>query len=117
MGKLSNVMVVILLFFFFFLQNGASASLELDLEQYLVPSPTCANSGVVYAANLTESPRTFGRTGVFSKTDASSSGSHGTTNSSVGPVDHTSSKKVFAWQPFPLSKRTKGSLYGLIICC
>jgi len=84
-------------FFIFFWQNGSSASLELDLEQYLVPSPICANSSVVYAANLTETPKTFGCAGVFSKTDASSSGLHGTTNGSVGPVDHTSSKKVFAW--------------------
>lgn len=36
-------------------ENGSSESLELDLEDYVVPSPT--NSGQVYAANLTETPR------------------------------------------------------------
>ncbi|KAJ8431781.1 hypothetical protein Cgig2_026658 [Carnegiea gigantea] len=37
------------------IQNGSSESLELDLEDYVVPSPV--NSGQVYAANLTETPR------------------------------------------------------------
>ncbi|KAH9620683.1 hypothetical protein KSS87_001465 [Heliosperma pusillum] len=34
-------------------QNGPSASLELDLEHYLVPSPA---TSLVYSANLTETP-------------------------------------------------------------
>ncbi|CAI0548968.1 unnamed protein product [Linum tenue] len=39
-------------------ENGSSASLELDLEHYLVPAPsTSANSGMVYAANNAENPR------------------------------------------------------------
>ncbi|XP_062086191.1 6-phosphofructo-2-kinase/fructose-2,6-bisphosphatase isoform X3 [Humulus lupulus] len=55
-------------------ENGSSASLELDLEHYVVPAPsTSANSGLVYAANMTETPRSLTLTGVFSKADGSSS--------------------------------------------
>ncbi|XP_019167629.1 PREDICTED: 6-phosphofructo-2-kinase/fructose-2,6-bisphosphatase-like [Ipomoea nil] len=40
--------------------SGFSATVDLDLEHYVVPSPTtCANSGLVYAANLTETPRSL----------------------------------------------------------
>ncbi|GKV08392.1 hypothetical protein SLEP1_g20024 [Rubroshorea leprosula] len=40
------------------LENGSLASLELDLEHYVVPAPsTSANSGMVYAANLAENPQ------------------------------------------------------------
>lgn len=46
--------------------------MELDLEHYVVPAPaTSANSGLVYAANMTETPRSLRRVGVFSKTDSS----------------------------------------------
>ncbi|XWS53348.1 hypothetical protein CRYUN_Cryun11dG0149500 [Craigia yunnanensis] len=46
-------------------ENGSSASLELDLEHYVVPAPsTCANSGLVYAANLAENPRSLALAGV-----------------------------------------------------
>lgn len=48
-------------------QHGSSASLELDLEHYVVPAP--ATSAPVYAANLTETPRSLTRKGVFSGTD------------------------------------------------
>ncbi|KAK7276021.1 hypothetical protein RIF29_17152 [Crotalaria pallida] len=46
------------------LQRGSeqvsSVSLELDIEHYVVPSPThSASSDLVYAANLTENPRTL----------------------------------------------------------
>ncbi|KAL5580694.1 hypothetical protein UlMin_013136 [Ulmus minor] len=58
-------------------ENGSSATLELDLEHYVVPAPsTCANSGLVYAANMTETPRSLTRSGVFSKADGSMSASH-----------------------------------------
>ncbi|XP_022729169.1 6-phosphofructo-2-kinase/fructose-2,6-bisphosphatase-like isoform X3 [Durio zibethinus] len=47
------------------LENGSAASLELDLEHYVVPAPsTSANSGLVYAANLAETPRSLALTGV-----------------------------------------------------
>ncbi|KAL4558386.1 hypothetical protein LXL04_036585 [Taraxacum kok-saghyz] len=49
--------------------NGSSASLDLDLEQYLVPAPV---TSVVYAANLTETPRSLKRGGVFSNAESSS---------------------------------------------
>ncbi|OMO82850.1 Carbohydrate binding module family 20 [Corchorus capsularis] len=46
-------------------ENGSSASLELDLEHYVVPAPsTSANSGLVYAANLAENPRSITFAGV-----------------------------------------------------
>ncbi|XP_058110317.1 6-phosphofructo-2-kinase/fructose-2,6-bisphosphatase [Magnolia sinica] len=51
-------------------ENGSSASLELDLEHYVVPAPAAsANSGHVYAANLTETPRSITHGGVFSNYD------------------------------------------------
>lgn len=59
------------------LQNGSSASLELDIEHYVVPAPsTSANSGLVYAANMTETPRSLSRAGVLSNDDSSGSVSH-----------------------------------------
>ncbi|KAL3616196.1 hypothetical protein CASFOL_039586 [Castilleja foliolosa] len=54
-------------------ENESSASLELDLEHYVVPAPaTSANSGLVYAANMTETPRSRSRAGVFSRTNSTS---------------------------------------------
>ncbi|KVH94107.1 6-phosphofructo-2-kinase [Cynara cardunculus var. scolymus] len=50
-------------------ENGSSTSLDLDLEQYLVPAPP---TSVVYAANLTETPRSLKRGGVFSNAESSS---------------------------------------------
>ncbi|KAL5748122.1 hypothetical protein ACOSP7_025159 [Xanthoceras sorbifolium] len=53
-------------------ENSSSTSLELDLEHYVVPAPsTSANSGLVYAANMTETPRSLGRAGVFPNADIS----------------------------------------------
>ncbi|CAN4098714.1 unnamed protein product [Withania somnifera] len=66
-------------------EHGSSASLELDLEHYVVPAPTA--SATVYAANLTETPRSLKRTGVFSGTD-------GTTIPRPSPKDgHTSNDR------------------------
>ncbi|XP_062215917.1 6-phosphofructo-2-kinase/fructose-2,6-bisphosphatase-like [Phragmites australis] len=39
-------------------KNGFTSGLELDLEKYEVPTPNMG-SGVVYAANLTENPRSL----------------------------------------------------------
>ncbi|PWA71566.1 fructose-2,6-bisphosphatase [Artemisia annua] len=50
-------------------ENGSSTSLDLDLEQYLVPAPQTA---AVYAANLAETPKFIKRGGVFSKAEGSS---------------------------------------------
>ncbi|KAG8371464.1 hypothetical protein BUALT_Bualt13G0090300 [Buddleja alternifolia] len=51
--------------------------MELDLEHYVVPAPTTsANSSLVYEANLTETPRSLSRVGVFSKSGGSSGALH-----------------------------------------
>ncbi|KAK4780594.1 hypothetical protein SAY87_016700 [Trapa incisa] len=50
--------------------ENSSASLELDLEHYVVPAPpAAANSGLVYAANMTETPRSLTRSGDFPTSD------------------------------------------------
>ncbi|KAJ9565358.1 hypothetical protein OSB04_001324, partial [Centaurea solstitialis] len=49
-------------------ENGSSTALDLDLEQYLVPAPP---TSFVYAANLTETPRSLKHGGVFSKAESS----------------------------------------------
>ncbi|XP_022148335.1 6-phosphofructo-2-kinase/fructose-2,6-bisphosphatase [Momordica charantia] len=49
-------------------EHGSSASLELDLEHYVVPAPS-SNSGLVYAANLTETPRSLTAFGVHFNAD------------------------------------------------
>lgn len=54
----------------FLIQNGSPASLELDIEHYVVPAPSSANSGPVYAANMAETPRSL-RAGTFSRNDSS----------------------------------------------
>ncbi|XP_038980244.1 6-phosphofructo-2-kinase/fructose-2,6-bisphosphatase isoform X2 [Phoenix dactylifera] len=73
-------------------ENGSAASLELDLEHYVVPAPT-ASSGVVYAANLAETPRSLVHAGIFSKSDGSSSGWHSSSKTGVVSTDHANSKK------------------------
>lgn len=57
------------------MQNGSSATLELDIEHYVVPAPA-ANAGPVYAANMAETPRSLTRSGMFSRNDSSSSSSY-----------------------------------------
>ncbi|XP_042492217.1 6-phosphofructo-2-kinase/fructose-2,6-bisphosphatase-like isoform X2 [Macadamia integrifolia] len=65
------------------IENGTATSLELDLEDYVVPAPvTSANSGLVYAANMTENPKSLTRSGNLYNSDSSSSGSD--SNSTVG---------------------------------
>ncbi|XXG39735.1 hypothetical protein AAC387_Pa01g0616 [Persea americana] len=68
-------------------ENGSATSLELDLEHYLVPSPTCANTGHVYAANLTETPRSLAQTGVFANSEFLRSPSHGSNKGGVVSFD------------------------------
>ncbi|KAL6956774.1 hypothetical protein U1Q18_043312 [Sarracenia purpurea var. burkii] len=50
-------------------ENGSSATLELDLEHYVVPAPA---KSLIYAANMTETPRSLTRSGVFSNSKGSS---------------------------------------------
>ncbi|KAJ4979673.1 hypothetical protein NE237_010453 [Protea cynaroides] len=74
-------------------ENGSAASLELDLEHYVVPAPVSStNSGLVYAANMTESPRSLTRSGIFSNSDGSSSVSHSSRAGSVS-VDQPAIRK------------------------
>lgn len=49
---------------FSFKQNDFASGLELDLEKYVVPTTPNMGSGVVYAANLTENPRSLLDTGI-----------------------------------------------------
>ncbi|CAH9073277.1 unnamed protein product [Cuscuta europaea] len=45
-------------------ESGSSTNVELDIEHYVVPSPApWENSGLVYAANLTETPRSLNGSG------------------------------------------------------
>ncbi|GFZ01579.1 fructose-2,6-bisphosphatase [Actinidia rufa] len=54
--------------------DSSSATLELDLEHYVIPAPeTAVNSGLIYAANMTETPRSLTHAGVFSNSDGSGS--------------------------------------------
>lgn len=46
--------------------------MDLDLERYEVPTPESANSSMVYAANMTETPRF----GIVGKPDGLGSASH-----------------------------------------
>ncbi|KAL5125142.1 6-phosphofructo-2-kinase/fructose-2,6-bisphosphatase [Glycine soja] len=68
-------------------ENISSASLELDLEHYIVPSPpVSASSAPVYAANLTENPRSLG--------SGSASISSSTVDGSVSMIDQPETVKL-----------------------
>ncbi|XP_040993891.1 6-phosphofructo-2-kinase/fructose-2,6-bisphosphatase-like [Juglans microcarpa x Juglans regia] len=74
-------------------ENGSSASLELDLEHYVIPAPsTSANSGLVYAANNTETPSSLTCAGVFNNMDGSGNVLHSFKDGGVS-VDQPASKK------------------------
>ncbi|KAL2664958.1 hypothetical protein AAZV13_02G192600 [Glycine max] len=69
-------------------ENISSASLELDLEHYIVPSPpVSASSAPVYAANLTENPRSLG--------SGSASISSSTVDGSVSMINQPETVKVY----------------------
>ena len=76
-------------------QIGPASPLELDLEHYVVPAPS-ASAGVVYAANLTETPRSLPTAGIFSKNDALSGSSYGSSKAGVFSLDYSISCKVLA---------------------
>ncbi|XP_020585795.1 6-phosphofructo-2-kinase/fructose-2,6-bisphosphatase [Phalaenopsis equestris] len=73
-------------------ENVSAVSLELDLERYVVPSPTCPSADV-YAANLTETPRLLGNNCGFTKCDVSG---YSLCSSEVGfdKANHISSDKA-----------------------
>ncbi|XP_026389440.1 6-phosphofructo-2-kinase/fructose-2,6-bisphosphatase-like isoform X1 [Papaver somniferum] len=74
-------------------ESGSSASLELDLEHYVVPAPAAfANSGLVYAANFTETPRSLTCAGTFSNSESPSSASHSHNTAGVS-TDRTATRK------------------------
>ncbi|BFG33888.1 hypothetical protein CerSpe_201620 [Prunus speciosa] len=76
-------------------ENGSSTSLELDLEHYVVPAPsTSANSGLVYAANMTETPRSLSLTGIFTNADGSTSFSHSFKDSGASVDQHVPLKDM-----------------------
>ncbi|URE07696.1 6-phosphofructo-2-kinase [Musa troglodytarum] len=68
------------------LEIGPASPLELDLEHYVVPAPS-ASAGIVYAANLTETPRSLPTSGIFSKNDALSGSSYGSSKAGVFSLD------------------------------
>ncbi len=75
--------------------NNSSASLELDLEHYVVPAPlTSANSGFIYAANNAETPRSLTLAGVFSNMDGSGNVLHPLKDGGVS-FDRPATIKVF----------------------
>lgn len=86
---------IIFIFIHLFHQNGPASTLELDLEHYVVPAPS-SSVGVVYAANLTETPRSLVNTGISSKNDASSGSSYDSSKAGVFSLDHSNSQKVLA---------------------
>ncbi|KAI9388511.1 hypothetical protein POPTR_009G073800v4 [Populus trichocarpa] len=84
------------------IENGSPASLELDLEHYVVPAPsTSANSAFVYAANNTENPR-------FSNVDCPGNASYSFKDSGVSADQPTTIKEMEVVIPDP-SKVYSGS--------
>ncbi|XP_011003850.1 PREDICTED: 6-phosphofructo-2-kinase/fructose-2,6-bisphosphatase-like isoform X1 [Populus euphratica] len=84
------------------IENGAPASLELDLEHYVVPAPsTSANSAFVYTANNTENPR-------FSNVDCPGNASYSFKDSGVSADQPTTIKEMEVVIPDP-SKVYSGS--------
>ncbi|XP_071721282.1 6-phosphofructo-2-kinase/fructose-2,6-bisphosphatase-like isoform X2 [Rutidosis leptorrhynchoides] len=65
-------------------KNGSPASLDLDLEQYVVPTPA---TPVVYAANLTENPRSMKHEVGPTKSDGSDKGEPQVVGLEKGTVD------------------------------
>ncbi|XP_042512255.1 6-phosphofructo-2-kinase/fructose-2,6-bisphosphatase-like isoform X2 [Macadamia integrifolia] len=83
-------------------ENGSTASLELDLEHYVVPAPvTSATSGLVYAANMAETPRSLTCSGIFSNSDGSSSVSLSNRAGSVSVDQPTTRKEMEVVVPDP----------------
>ncbi|KAK3010180.1 hypothetical protein RJ639_010765 [Escallonia herrerae] len=79
-------------------ENGSSASLELDIEHYVVPAPP---TSTVYAANMTETPRSLNRTGVFSHTDGLGGASHSYKDGSVSTDRPATIKEMEVIVPDP----------------
>ena len=76
-----------------FKQNGFASGLELDLEKYVVPTPNMG-SGVVYAANLTENPRSLLQTGSSSNNDTTKDILYNLTKGDSSPNHYAKTMKV-----------------------
>ncbi|KAL5218880.1 hypothetical protein ABZP36_019564 [Zizania latifolia] len=74
-------------------KNGFASGLELDLEKYIVPTPNMG-SGVVYAANLTENPRSLLHTGISSNNDTTTGNLHNSIKGDTSLNHYASSKKL-----------------------
>jgi hypothetical protein len=77
----------------FFKQNGLASGLELDLEKYVVPTPNMG-SGVVYASNLTENPRSLVHTWNSSNNDTTKDILHNSNKGDASPDDYANIVKV-----------------------
>ncbi|WVZ56596.1 hypothetical protein U9M48_007098 [Paspalum notatum var. saurae] len=73
-------------------KNGFASGLELDLEKYVVPTPNMG-SGVVYAANLTENPRSLLQTGSSSNNDTTEDILHNSTKGDPSPNHYVNTMK------------------------
>ncbi|XP_047319534.1 6-phosphofructo-2-kinase/fructose-2,6-bisphosphatase [Impatiens glandulifera] len=81
-------------------ESGSSVGLELDLEHYVVPAPaTSVNSALVYAANMTETPRSLTRGGEFSKKDGPDNASYYQKDGTVSTDWPTSTKETEVMVP------------------
>ncbi|ONL96976.1 6-phosphofructo-2-kinase/fructose-26-bisphosphatase [Zea mays] len=80
-------------------KNGFASGLELDLDKYVVPTPNMG-SGVVYAASLTENPRSLLQTGSSSNNDTTKDILHNSTkgdsslNHYVNTMKHLNPSKL-----------------------
>jgi len=73
-------------------KNGFASGLELDLEKYVVPTPNMG-SGVVYAANLTENPRSLLQTGSSSNNDTTKDILYNSTKGDSSPNHYAKTMK------------------------
>ncbi|KAL6901903.1 hypothetical protein ACP4OV_004779 [Aristida adscensionis] len=73
-------------------KNGCATCLEPDLEKYVVPTPNMG-SGVVYAANLTENPRSLSHTRSTSNNDSTKDTLQNSTKGDSFSNDYASNMK------------------------
>ncbi|KAF8721408.1 hypothetical protein HU200_023121 [Digitaria exilis] len=73
-------------------KNGFASGLEHDLEKYVVPTPNMG-SGVVYAANLTENPRSLLQTGSSSNNDTTKGTLYDSTKGDSSPNHYVNTMK------------------------
>ncbi|CAM0872721.1 unnamed protein product [Alopecurus aequalis] len=74
-------------------KNDVASGLELDLEKYVVPTTPNMDSGVVYAANLTENPRFLLDTGISSNNDTTMGSLHNLVKGVASPDDYANMKQ------------------------